>query len=234
MRAESAFQHYCALCAVFPSPTTRCLHLDPLKLKMATWSAARSHMELHLAQHRALLRQHPEIQSHSCVQNSAWETFQLNGPPRIFRWMKQKPIVHFCTGGSQFMRLLHRSGLRFILYFRIGQIPIIIIFSVILTYCTSTGWFSNSQTGPRWYSLAGWFHPNTTVKSRNGVFFLSLGNVVYDLSRRMQFRCKLPLSQCMPRRGSSLQGERYRRCVDGCTWMWNPTSSMTDSFKTVT
>lgn len=28
-----------------PLPHTHCLHLDPLKLKMATWSAVRSHTE---------------------------------------------------------------------------------------------------------------------------------------------------------------------------------------------
>lgn len=111
VRAEPAFQHYCAQCAVFPSPTL-CLHLDSLKLKMATWSAVRSHKEP--LEPAISSTKSTALKENSYVHHFHQDIFfQLNGPTRIFCYMKQKQISHYSTkAGSLLLRLLHQYRLR--------------------------------------------------------------------------------------------------------------------------
>lgn len=98
VKAEPAFQPYCAQCAVFPLPQPHCLHLDSLKLKMATWSAVRRHTEslepvisFTTSWYRSTTSFKVMVVNDSPMCIILTKTFDIgNGPTKIFSKKKKK------------------------------------------------------------------------------------------------------------------------------------------------
>ena len=134
VRAESAFQHYCAQCAVFPSPTLAA---------SGSTETQNGHLVCCAQPHRALRGCFYPAGLLYCGSTTSLKvfpmciiltrTFMLNGPIKILSYMKQKNNLHYSPKAGSYLWVCYTNEGFSLFTVRLGFIDIPLLTDFLVT-----------------------------------------------------------------------------------------------------